>query len=52
VRDEVNARYLLASLEKGHGRHTEARAEFERCLRLARSVGFRLVVEDCTQALS
>jgi tetratricopeptide (TPR) repeat protein len=50
VRDEVNARYLLASLKKDQGQ-TDARAEFERCLLLARSVGLRLLVEDCTEAL-
>jgi tetratricopeptide (TPR) repeat protein len=50
VRDEVNARYLLAMLEQEQGR-AGSRAEFTRCRRLARSVGFRLVVEDCDTAL-
>ncbi|HEY3594998.1 MAG TPA: AAA family ATPase, partial [Polyangiaceae bacterium] len=50
VRDEVNARYLLARLQHEHGR-ADARAEFERCLKLARSVGFGLVADDCTEAL-
>jgi tetratricopeptide (TPR) repeat protein len=52
VRDEVNARYLLACLRRDNGQYVEARAEFERCQRLARSVGLGIVVEDCSNALA
>jgi serine/threonine protein kinase/tetratricopeptide (TPR) repeat protein len=51
VRDEVNARYLLAKLESRQSQ-ADARAEYDRCLRLARSVGLRLVAEDCVSALA
>jgi serine/threonine protein kinase/tetratricopeptide (TPR) repeat protein len=50
--DEVNARYLLAKLHQTRGRRAEARAEFERCSRLAGAVGFRLVEDDCRVALN
>jgi len=50
--DEVNARFLLARLYQTRSKNAEARAEFEECRRLADSVGFRLVSEDCTAALA
>jgi len=50
--DEVNARFLLAKLYQERSKNAEARAEFEECRRLADSVGFRLISEDCTAALS
>jgi Flp pilus assembly protein TadD len=49
--DEVNARHLLAQLYRQNGRSTEARSEFERCRKLAHSVGFRLIEEDCRIAV-
>jgi Flp pilus assembly protein TadD len=50
--DEVNARHLLAQLYRQNGRDAEARSEFERCRRLAQSVGFRLIEEDCRIAVA
>jgi eukaryotic-like serine/threonine-protein kinase len=50
--DEVNARYLLACIHRDRKETKAARAEFERCRELAHAVGFRLMVDDCAEALT
>jgi serine/threonine protein kinase/tetratricopeptide (TPR) repeat protein len=50
--DEVNARYLLAKLFEHKEKRSEAREEFERCKKLAETVGFRMMVQECAAALA
>jgi serine/threonine protein kinase len=50
--DEVDARFLLAKLLLQREEFDEARAEFERCRELAKSVGLRLMDDDCRTALN
>jgi hypothetical protein len=49
--DEVNARYLFAKLLQQKEQIEDAKAEFEKCRDLARSVGLRLMDDDCRTAL-
>ena len=50
--DEVNARFLLAKVHLEDGQTDAARAEFTRCRSLADATGFRLMVDDCADALA
>jgi serine/threonine protein kinase/tetratricopeptide (TPR) repeat protein len=50
--DEVNARYLLAKLFLYKEKAAEAREEFVRCKKLAETVGFRMMVQECAAALA
>jgi serine/threonine protein kinase/tetratricopeptide (TPR) repeat protein len=50
--DEVNARYLLAKLFQHKEEAALAREEFERCKKLAETVGFRMMVQECAAALT
>jgi eukaryotic-like serine/threonine-protein kinase len=50
--DESNGRHLLAQLYRDRGELATAEIEFEACGALARSIGYRLITDDCLEALN